>query len=356
MGAKATSHSGRRYRRARRLRESKRGVVAVIGTLLSLLVFFALFGIFLTQDVPLWMTDNEAQFTNAAATSFIEFKGGIDSQYALGLPPTLGTAFTISSAGVPLIAQPTEGVLTFLPQTCPNGFNLTGRGAGQPVNSAYCVFENQTLSVGPGGSGPYTQEVASGVLEMQLPNRYYSAENFYLEDDGVVQSQSQGYQLMAFAPPFNVTKLAGNTTLTSSFLSLLGNSTSVIGQGSEEVYSHLVFSEQVTSNGKRTSVTNPALRPFNYTFEIGTQFPCAWSSFLQGAMSASSLPFHTSPTWGVASYNYSNPLTHVRTVPYAGSCNNPAGITTILALNVNSINYANLFYAGVEVTVGIGSS
>jgi len=331
-------------------------VVAVIGTLLSLLVFFALFGIFLTQYVPLWMTDNEAQFTNSVGTSFIEFKGGIDSQYALGLPPVLGTAFTISSAGVPLIAQPTEGVLTFLPQTCPNGFNLTGKGTGQPVNSGYCVFENQTLSVGPGGSGPYTQEVASGVLQMQLPNRYYSAETFYFENDGVVQSQSQGYQVMAFAPPFNVTKLAGNTTVTSSFLSLLGNSTSVIGQGSEEVYSHLVFSEQLTSNGKRASVSNPALRPFNYTFEIGTQYPCAWSSFLQQAMSGSGVPYVLSPSWGTTSYNYSNPLTHVKTVPYLGSCNNPAGITTILALNVNSINYASLFYAGVEVTVGIGSS
>jgi hypothetical protein len=331
-------------------------VVAVIGTLLSLLVFFALFGIFLTQYVPLWMTDNEAQFTNSVGTSFIEYKGGIDSQYALGLPPNLGTAFTISSGGVPLIAQPTEGTLTFLPQTCPNGFNQTGRGAGQPVNSAYCVFENQTMSVGPGGSGPFSQAVASGVLEMQLPNRYYSATSFYFEDDGVIQSQFGGYQVMAFEPPFNVTKVAGNTTLTSSFLALLGNATSVIGQGSEEVYSHLLFSQHVTSNGKRTSVTNANLRPFNYTFEVGTQYPCAWSNFLQGAMITSGLPFVGTPVWGTASYNYSNPLTHVTTIPYSGSCINLNGVTTILAVNVNSLNYANLFYAGVEVTIGIGSS
>jgi len=331
-------------------------VVAVIGTLLSLLVFFALFGIFLTQYVPLWMTDNEAQFTNAVSTSFIEFKGGVDSQYALGLPPNLGTAFTISSGNVPLIAQPTEGTLSFLPQTCPTGFNTTGRGVGQPVNAAYCVFENQTMSVGPGGSGLYYQEVASGVLQMQLPNRYYSAQTFYYEDDGVIQSQAGGYQVMAFAPPFNVSKVAGNTTLTSSFLALLGNATSVIGQGSEEVYSHLVFAQQVTSNGKRTSPSNPNLRPFNYTFELGTQYPCAWSTFLQNAMTSSGVPYRLSPIWGTPSYNFSNPLTHVNTIPYLGSCNNPNGVTSILAVNVNSINYANLFYAGVEVTIGIGSS
>jgi len=334
--------------------------VAVIGTLLSLLVFFALFGIFLTQYVPLWMTDNEAQFTSAAATSFIEFKGGIDSQYALGLPPSLGTPFTISSAGVPLIAQPTEGTLTFLPSTCPAGFLVksatTTYNFGQPANPHYCVFENQTLSTGPGGSGPYYQKVATGVLTMQLPNRYYASQTFYYEDDGVIQSQSQGYQVMAFAPPFNVTSLAGNTTISSSFLQLVGNATSVIGQGSEEVYSHLRFSQMVTSNGK-VSTSNPTGR-FNYTFEIGTQYPCAWSKFLYSQMNISGVPYVTNPALGVTSYNSTNlwNTTHLQTVPYTGSCYNPSGSTTVLALNLNAVNYAVLFYAGVQVTIGVGST
>jgi hypothetical protein len=366
MGGTVASRSARRYRRARRLRANKRGVVAVIGTLLSLLVFFALFGIFLTQYVPLWMTDNEAEFTNNAATSFIEFKGGVDTQYALGLPPTLGTAFTISSAGVPLIAQATEGTLTFLPTTCPgvNGVSFyhphvsgaTAANYGQPVNPAYCVFENQTLSNGPGGSGPLYETVATGVLQMQLPNRYYSSQLFYFEDDGVIQTQSQGYQVMAFSPPFNVTYLAGNTTVHSSFLQLTGNATTVIGQGSEEVYSHLRFSQFLTSNGKATSLTNPTLRPFNYTFEIGTQYPCAWSKFLWSQMNASGLSYHFASTYPSPSYNFTNPVSLVRTVPYTGSCYNPTGTTTVIVVNVNAINYATLFYAGAQVTVGVGSA
>ncbi|HKN07143.1 MAG TPA: hypothetical protein VJ021_06050 [Thermoplasmata archaeon] len=337
-----------------------------MGTLLSLLVFFALFGIFLTQYLPLWMNDNEAAFTNAAATSFIEFKSGIDTQYALGLPPTVGTAFTISSAGVPLLAQPTEGTITFLPSTCPGGFYVKGtpggtiHNYGQPVNPAYCVFENETMSTGPGGSGHYYQKVATGVLEMQLPNRYYSYSSFYFEADGIIQSQSGGYQVMAYAPPFNVTSVSGNASVSSSFLQLTGNATSVIGQGSEEVYSHLRFSQQVSSNGKAVSTTNPTLLPFNYTFEIGTQYPCAWSNFFQSEMNVSGLSYGSgalgNPTYGVSSYNYTNPVTDVRTVPYAGSCFNAGGGTTILVVNVNSINYATMFYAGVTVTVGIGST
>ena len=353
MGATVTSRPGRRYRRARRLRGGKRGVVAVIGTLLSLLVFFALFGIFLTQYVPLWMTDNEAQFTNAAAASFIQLKGGIDSQYALGLPPTLGTSFTISSQGVPLIAQPTEGTLTFLPSQCPGGFYVKGgSGAtsanlGQPVNPAYCVFQNQTLSVGPGGSGKYYQKVATGVLSMQLPNRYYSSQSFYLEDDGVVQTQSGGYQVMAFSPPFNVTRSAGNTTVSSSFLQLTGNATSVIGQGSEEVYSHLRFTQTITSSGTFVA-SNSTFTPFVYTYEIGTQFPCAWSRFLQSQLNVSGVP--------VSQYNWTNPLTHATTVPYTGSCYNANGASSVLFLNLKLVNYATLYYAGVVLTIGVGST
>jgi hypothetical protein len=366
MGGTVGTRSARRYRRARRLRSGKRGVVAVIGTLLALLVFFALFGIFLTQYVPLWMTDNEAQFTNSAATSFAQFKGDIDSQYALGLPPSLGTPFTISSGSVPLIAQPTEAPLSFLAQTCPGGFYAKGvlgyttANWGQPVNPAYCIFENQSLSTGPGGSrAAFNLNAATGVLEMQLPNRYYTSETFLFENDGVIQTQSQGYQIMAFSPPFNVTRLAGNTTVSSSFLQLYGNATTVIGQGSEEVYTHLRYTQQIESNGKPVSATNLTLRPFNYTFEVGTQFPCAWSSFLRAQMNGSGLSYVASPTWSATgpntpSYNFSNPVGHAATMPYTGSCYNPTSVTTLLAVNLFQVNYATLFYAGVQVNIGVG--
>ena len=322
--------------------------MAVIGTLLALLVFFALFGIFLTQYVPIWMTDNEAAFTSAAGTSFLEFKSAVDTQYTLGGPPVLGTPFTLSSQGIPLIAQPTQGSLTFLPSTCPQGFYLKGTpGAtsanyGQPVDPGYCIFENQTISIGPGGSSALSLRDSSGVLEMLLPNRYYSSELFYYEDDGVIQAQSQGYQIMAFSPPFNVTAFAGNTTVTTSFLEQFGNATTVIAQGSQSVYSHLRFSQLITSNGRPTAPS------FVYSYEIGTQYPCAWSQFLRAQMNVSGLP--------ATQYNWTNPVTHAATVPYTGSCYNPTGVTTVIALNVKTVNYATIFYAGVEVTMGVGSA
>ena len=339
MGGAVVHRSARRYRRARRLRSERRGVVAVIGTLLALLVFFALFGIFLTQYVPLWMTDNESAFTSSTATSFAQFKSDVDTQYVLGVPPTLGAPFTISSAGIPLLAQPTEGILNFLPSTCPGGFYTTGFATGQPINPAYCVFENQTLRPGFGGSGYLTFEVTTGLLTMQLPNRYYPMQNFVYEADGVIQVQSSAYQIMAYAPPFNMTRIAGNTTVSSSFLQLYGNATSVIGQGSEEVYSHLRFTQHVAYNGYNS--TTRVLRPFNYTYEIGTQFPCAWSQFLWSQLNVSGIP---SSQYTITA----NPSTY--------SCINSNGATTVLTLALTAVNYVSIFYAGTQVSVGIGSS
>jgi hypothetical protein len=358
MGGTNSVTAGRRYRRARRLREERHGVVAVIGTLLALLVFFALFGIFLTQYVPLWMTDNEALLTAQASTSFANYKSLVDAQYALGGPQSYGTPFVISSQGVPLIAQPTQGSLIFLPNTCPGGLYSTGSfpagtaaDYGQPTNPAYCVFANYTESTGPGGTANYAQQISTGTLELILPNRYYTPETFYFEDDAVIQSQSTGYQVMAFPPPLNVTVAATNTTVSDSFLQLYGNASTVFGQGSEEVYSHLKFTSLVTSNGAGT--------PFTFKFEIGTQYPCAWDPFL----------YHVLTNSGIAPSNYrlannftsGNPAvlkeTPLLAPTYtASTCFNTNGATTVLSFSLLNVAYAQVYQAGLEVGMGVGST
>lgn len=318
----------------------------MVGTLLALLVFFTLFGIFLTQYLPLWMTDNESQFTSQAAYSFAMFKSNVDSQYQFpaGTPQTLGTPFVVSSQGIPLLAQPTQSTLVFLPSTCPAGFYAKGVAGGtsanygQPVNPAQCVFANVSFSHGPGGSGFYSQRIATGTLEMILPNRYYSGQVFYFEDDGVIQSQLGGYQIMNVNPPLNVTYTAGNLTVTSSLLQLYGNASTYIGQGSQDVYSHFRYSQAAASRGLHVIANNSNL-PFVYTFEIGSQYPCAWSSFLHRSLQTSGLPGTT--------YSFT---------PYSGACSNPTGTTTELTLQISNVDYSVLYYAGVQVSLGVGGT
>jgi hypothetical protein len=357
-GAKAQS-PGSRYRRARRFRSSQRGVVAVIGTLLALLVFFALFGIFLTQYVPLWMTENESAFTTQTAASFAQLKSYIDSQYVLGGPTVYGVPFTMASQGIPLLAQPTGGTLTFVPTICPGGFVPTTNHtatAGQPKSPSFCVFENITLSSGPGNSGYYSQHVEQGILTMSLPNRYYSPQTFTYEDDGVIQTQASSAELMAVPPPFNVTTFGTNTTLTSSFVSLFGNASTTISQGTQQVFSHLRYSQTLHSAGKYVS-GKPTANALNVTFEIGTQNPCAWVKYLYSAMNTSGVKPALHPALGVTSYNWTIPGTSTNSsIVAASSCNSVSGVTTIVALNLNAIDYATVFYAGVQVTVGIGGT
>ncbi len=381
MGGTNSPSAGRRYRRARRLHHERRGVVAVIGTLLALLVFFALFGIFLTQYVPLWMTDNESLLVAQSSTSFATFKSIIDEQYALDGPQTVGTPFPISSQGVPLIAQPTEGTLTFLPNSCPGaggvafysnsgakidpgngGLPTSTKQYGQPISPAFCAFVNITESTGPGGYPNFAQAIATGSLQMQLPNRYYTPENFYFQDDAVVQSQSIGYQVIAVPPPLNISTVGANTTVTGSFLQLYGNSSSIVGQGSEEVYSQLKYSTVQDSNGGGS--------PFTFYFEIGTQDPCAWNSYLYSVLISSGLPLHTASTTGAsylpydvlnysASYTAKVPALYPVLAPtstFTGNCFASNGQTTVLGFTLYGISYAETWVAGVQVTLGVGAT
>ncbi|HTT14693.1 MAG TPA: hypothetical protein VMG81_02800 [Thermoplasmata archaeon] len=352
------------------MRDSERGVVAVVGTLLALLVFFALFGVFLTQYVPLWMVDNESAFTAQSAASFAQLKANVDLQYALDGPPVYGTPFTLQSAGVPLIAAASQGTLTFIPTNCPpqsvTGYSQqvpfytaaihpAGTTIGQPVVSTDCVFENLTIGYGPGsttgatgGGNPYYQEVTSGTLQMVLANRYYPAQEFFFENDGVIQAQPGGYQIMAFPPPLNVSTVAGNTTVSTSFLQLYGNATAIVGQQSQQVFSTLRYAQYVTTNGLYYT-SNTTYRPTNFTFEIGTEFPCAWYSYLQSVMSTSGLLNTTQ--YKITEGGSTNP-------PTITACENPTGITTIVELNIFSfkVSYVTLFYAGAQISLGVGGS
>jgi hypothetical protein len=367
MGGTNGERARRRYRRARRLRDSEHGVVAVVGTLLALLVFFALFGIFLTQYVPLWMVDNESQFTAQAAGSYAQFKSNLDLQYAIGSQGSIfGTAFTLQSNGVPLIANPTQATLNFIPTNCPPasvaGYSQqvpfytalvhpAGTTIGQPVVPGDCVFANVTMGYGPGGTGhAYYAEQPTGTLQMILPNRYYSAQTFSFEDDGVIQSQYGGYQIMAFPPSLNVSTLAGNTTVTGSLVQLYGNATAVVGQQSQEIFTTLRYSQPVTTNGLFYT-SNSTYRPTNFTYEVGTQFPCAWYSYFQKVMSTSGLANTTQ--YRVTQAGSTNP-------PTIQTCTNQAanGVTSIVQLSIFSfsVSYATLFYAGAQVTLGVGGS
>lgn len=249
-------------------------MVSVVGTLLALLVFFALFGIFLTQYLPLWMTDNESAFTAQTQSSFAALKSNVDLQMELGGPPVYTTPFTMASQGVPLLAQPTAGTLNFLP-------------------SQQGVFANVSMSVGPGGSGSLWQNYSLGTLSMTLANRYYSPQVFEYEDDAVIQSQGDTTQIVAFPPLLTLNGTGTGLGVSIALVQLYGNATQAVSTGTQEVASHFLLTQTYTSTGP----TGGGL--FNAEFKLGTHYPCAWTRYLSSTLNQSGAPaahYTLSPT------------------------------------------------------------
>ncbi|MCI4349019.1 MAG: hypothetical protein L3J93_02210 [Thermoplasmata archaeon] len=261
MDVRSTSRHRRRFRQ--RIRQDRRGVVSVIGTLLALLVFFALFGVFLTQYLPLWMSEDEETLAVQTQTSFATLKSDVDLQAAAGGPAVVASPFQMSSQSIPLISQPTVATLSFIP---------TSAGLSASV----------TMTPGPGGSvSAFTQSINLGILTMQLPNRYYSPQTFSFENDAVVQGQGATQQILDFPPAFAINQTGPGTSVTAGLVQLVGSSSQATSVGPQEVFSHFLFAETFQSTSPTKTLT--ALITEN------TFYPCAWETFYSNTIKQAGL-------------------------------------------------------------------
>jgi hypothetical protein len=333
------------YRRARRLRREGRGVVAVIGTLLSLLVFFALFGIFLTQYVPLWMDENEAQLSNGLVTSLSTLKAGIDEQYLIGDFPSYQVPFTVSSQSVPLFAQPTVATLSYL-SGCTGGFT----SSGAPSEVGACTYASLSWTTGKTTAGgqnhPFVQTATTNYLAITDPNRYYTPETYYFEDDAILGSQGAGREWMVAPPMFNVTKTAGNLSFQTSLLLLLGNASSFTGDGSKDVTSHLLSHTHYTSNDHFLSSTGAA-KSFNVSMTLGVYDLCGWYNYLYNETSEALGLTGWTLTMAGSSGAVATPLTF-------SDCVASIGATYDITLTISSVDYASVFIAEDQIGFNAG--
>lgn len=345
-----------RYRRtalrARRFRRDRRGVVSVVGTLLSLLVFFALFGVFLTQYLPLWMLQNEGLFVSQAQASLETLKQSVDDQAIFGAPQTYSVAFTMNSQGIPLFAQPTQGALQFFSGGCSGGFTSNAT-AWYPVNVGACAFQHLGFWTGPGTSGvssrqPVNLTSVSSYLQMTLPNRYFPSEKLYFENDAVLATQSGSQQLVLAAPPLNISVSGSNATFSTSFVQLAGFPAAAATQGTKNVYSSLISNTSYSSFGRFVKTTTTPNTPlaFNASYSIGTVNVCAWYRLLSGIVNTSGI------AKGVPSGTAASAVLYILgpsgVVPYATNlCLNAAGKTYDVTLTIYNLSYA-VAYAGVS--------
>jgi hypothetical protein len=346
-GRLVLSRSG--FRRRRRLRQDRRGVVAVVGTLLALLVFFALFGIFLTQYVPLWMEENESQLSSATQASLATLKSGVDDQYIFGTIPSYAVPFSLNSQSVPLLSQPTIATLAYL-SGCPGGF-FPANNTPQQVGS--CDFERLSYTTGAGPVGtqnhPYTQTVSTDYLEVSLPDRYYAAVDYFFEDDGLAAAQSLVHQSMLVPPPLNVSKTGGLVSFDASLLVLLGSTASFTAQGSKDVTSSLLASGNVSSAG-RFLAPGGAAKTFNVTVTVGVHAVCAWYNYLYN-MSLGALGPSSGTTWTLTG---TGPGGALALPPSATVCINSLYETYDLTLEAFGVTSAYTFVGQVGLSFNAG--
>lgn len=304
----------RRAYRRRDLRRGQRAVVSVVGTLLALLVFFAIFGIFITQYVPLWMGENESVFSSQIQASIAELKSNIDLQSTLGGPASLSAPFPLSSQGIPLIAEPTAATLLYVPR-------------------AQGVYLNVSMQFGPSGRPNFYLNESLGTINVQLPDRYYPAQSFEYEGDAVIQSQGDTQQVMLYPPTFTINTTGAHSSGSIGLVQLFGNASQQVSSGSVEVYSEFSNVQEYPTNG---STAAPGT-PFAVNITLGTLYPCAWATFLNQTMHESGMP--------AASYTLS-----------PSTCVPSLGQSTVIHLNLHSMSSFNLILANFNVVMGVGEN
>lgn len=272
---------------ADRIRRKKRwddeGVAATVGTIMALLVFLTFMGLFTNQFVPVWMSDNESAHMSTAVEQFINLKSAIDlaisrNPNSLVAPSPIFVPITLSSAGIPIFAGPTAGILTLSPDTVDGktSFNTTYEW----VSTVSGTPRTFTLSgENDGHSG--------GSLELYCPNRYFVEQYLIYESGAVILNQSDGE--FVIAGPQLAARNTGSAaqpswTIMITQVTIKGVNNTIGGTGSKGVTADLKFADTV-------QLTNDNLP--DLTFTIRSKHGVAWADYFNRTLNSSGMVYGT---------------------------------------------------------------
>ncbi len=240
----------------RRLRRDEHGVASTVGTIMALLVFLTFLSLIVNQYVPVWMKDSEAAHMNSALGQFGSLKGAIDLQVLSAqmaqnagspfLPTTTSTAVTLGVDGFPIFSSPTLGTLSSFPDQ---------------------GWWNVSFSYKIGTTIVPVWQNASGLIDLNVGNRYYIPEHIVYEDGAVIRAQSDG-QIIRAPNNFLVTKTGNNVTLGFNLVNLY-NIGGVTGTTTEVVNTKVFGVNLQTYTGLTSGLTILHTSPYGfgwYTF------------------------------------------------------------------------------------------
>ena len=219
------------------LRVDDGGVASTVGTIMALLVFLTFLSLIVNQYVPVWMKDTESSHMDLALGQFGDIKSGIDFQSQVDLAGNTAwphsTAVTLGLDGFPIFAAPTNGVLTAIPDSPPTS----------PVGSAFSVYFVYSIR----GVPTRVVQNASGLIDLNVANRYFVPQHIVYQNGAVIRSQSDG-QVVRAEPLFSASATSTNVTLFFELVNLYGTG-SATGTSAEVVNTKVIAVNQQTYTG-----------------------------------------------------------------------------------------------------------
>lgn len=210
----------------RAVRSDDEGVASTVGTTMALLVFLTFLSLIVNQYVPAWMKESEASHTNQVIGQFGSLKGAIDLQILSAasaanagrdyIPVTATTAVGLGVDGVPIFAASTPATMTAFPGDGP--FTV--------------VFDYNIQGV-----RTRVVELSNGSIDIDVQNRYYTAQRVSYENGAVIRYQGDG-QVIRGAPIFSARNVSNALDLSFGLVTLYGGGT-VTGTNTEVINSQL---------------------------------------------------------------------------------------------------------------------
>jgi len=278
----SANSTGERIKKSPRW-DSDEGVAATVGTIMALLVFIAFMGIFTNQFVPVWMSDNESSHMSTAIEQFISLKSSIDvsiSNYpnSLVAPSPIYVPITLSSAGIPVFAGPTAGILTLSPNTLSSktNFNLTYVWTTDGLTAYMINAQNDGH--------------AGGYLELYSPNRYFVEQKLIYEAGAVILNQSDGEFILA-GPQLSVKNVGlvsdPSLVIKMTQVSIEGTNKTIGGTGSKGVTAELLFANSVAYQNNFSNNSD------DITITISSKHGIAWKNYFNRTLEGAGLVYDT---------------------------------------------------------------
>ncbi|MEM3341242.1 MAG: hypothetical protein QW728_00975 [Thermoplasmata archaeon] len=233
--------------RVRKFRKDEEGLASTIGTMMAILVFLTLFSMILSQWMPVWIKDKEAEHMREVEQDFADLRSKMDMQLLVGNKYlSVYTPVELGTGGIPIFSSGSRGSL-FLDTT---GFRL--------------VLSNSTIRL----------KEARGGIYYKAYNQQYLSLNYILEN-GALMVEHSDQSINVIDPHITFLNTTAGVTVTITLFNIMGTSTTMTGQGTAGIYTKLIYNE--TMHWVNTSTSRSEEKIF---FSIETKYPTAWELFL----------------------------------------------------------------------------